>query len=335
MTPAGIRRGDGVGIEYTETMLRGVRLDHQQPDRVDAIAEVPVAAPDDEHSLHDAFVRLRGELGNPAAPTRIGTFPPGASLQRVDTTGLSGPELNLLRSELERETDLASTVLVDEGPRRWMVTLWWDADPIRRIEEIAERAGFVDVAVDPSPLALCRVVSARTTWMRRDAADGEAFRVVVHNGVPVASISDDTIGRVHPNLRLDTGSISTGLFGIHLDPGDLAAVMQRIADGLTEPIDDAPELILGELTYPAYPPHDIRSGERQCVALGAAVGAAGLSGQLRPVDMLLPPQQPDEAERPWVIERLTDLPAEKAAAWIGSLKRVSTRVLPSRRSRRD
>ncbi len=336
MTTPVVRRGDGVGIEYARTVLRGVRLDHEDPDRVHAIAEVPIVVPGDEASMLDSFVRLRAELGSPIAPTRIGTFPPGTSMQRVDTTGLSGPELNHLRSELERDSALASTVLVDDGPRRWLVTLWWDPDPIRRLEEVAERAGFVDVAIDPSPLALCRVVSPTTTWIRRDSAEGEAFRAVVGAGVPVAAISDDTVGRVFPDLTLGADQISTGLFGVQLEPGDLAALMQRIADSQADHAGHDGEgagggqLVLGRRAYPEYPDYDIRAGERQCVALGAAVGAAGLSGQLRPVDVLVPPPLTDEVERPWVIERLTDLAPPPPASRVGALKRA-TKVLPGRR----
>ena len=50
----------------------------------------------------------------------------------------------------------------------------------------------------------------------------------------------------------------------------------------------------------------IRSCNTVFAALGAAVGAAGLAGRLRPVDMLLPPTPViEESERPWAIERVS------------------------------
>ncbi len=329
---AAARRGDGVGVEYTHTALRGVRLDRDDPDRVHAIADVPILTPGDERSVVDALVRLRGELGNPEAPTRVGTFPPGASLQRVDVTGLTGPELNGRRAELEGAFGITSTMLIDDGPRRWLLTLLWDAAAIRSIEGLAERAGFVDVAVEPSPVAIGRVVTPATTWVRRDAADGEAFRLVLGAGVPIAAISADTVGRVHPDLALRGAPISSVLFDGHVEAGELAALVQRVADGVADEGVDGAEVVFGGRAYPPYPPHDIRSAERQCVALGGAVGAAGLAGRARPVDVLLPVVADREAERPWAIERLTEHTEPASTASIGAVRRVTARVRPRRRS---
>ncbi len=324
------RRGDGVGIEYTRTVLRGVRFDRDEPDRVHAIAELPIRAPGDELSTVDAFVRLRAELGNPEAPTRIGVFPPGASLQRIDTTGSTGPELNRLRAELEERFGVTSTMLADEGPRRWLITLVWDTDALRTIERLAERAGFTDVAIEPSPVAICRVASAATTWLRRDATDGEAFRLVARAGVPVAAITDDTIGRPHPNLDTRHAPVSFGLFDTHHDAGDLAVLVQRVDDHVAMRDDPHGDLVVGGREYPPYPIHDIRSAQRQCVALGAALGAAGLAGRARPVDVSVVAVPADEADRPWAIERLTDLAPPPSSATAGAIRRAGARVVPRR-----
>jgi len=327
------KRGDGVGIEFTRGALRGVRLHHDEPDRVHAIADVPIVDPGDERSTVDALVRLRGELGNPVTPTRVAVFPPGAAMQRLDVTGLTGPELNTRRAELEDTFDITSTMLIDDGPRRWLLTLAWDTAVIQSIEPLAERAGFVDIAIEPSPVAVSRVVTPTTTWIRRDAADGEAFRLVLRSRVPVAALTDDTVGRVHPGLHVRTAPISSGLFDGHPERGDLAALMQRVAEGVGG--DDEPSsanLVFGEQAYPAYPPHDIRSAERQCVALGAAVGAAGLGGRARPVDVQMPVLADIETERPWAIERLTELSAAAPPARVGAVKRATARVRPRRRA---
>lgn len=334
-TPAVPRRGDGIGIEYAHSVLRGVRLDHREPDRVQAIAEIPVTDPGDEQRVVDAFVRLRAELGERSVPTRIGMFPRGTSLQRIDATGLSGPELNRRRADLDRQFGITSTVLLDDGPRRWLYVVPWDAAAVRRVEEYAERGGFVDVSIDPGPLALVRVLGPDTTWVRRDASDGEAYRMIVDDGVLVAAITVDTIGHPHPDLTAADVPISFSLFDDHVDDAELAATVQRIADQAPAPAPSdrtAPELAFGSQRYPPYPPHDIRAAERQCVALGAAVGAAGLAGRLRPVDMMLPiPVDTDEALRPWALERLSDLPPTASSGTVGPFKRVLARVLPRRR----
>lgn len=331
MTPTP-KRGDGVGIEYTRGGVRAVRLHHEEPDRVHAIADVPILEPGDERSTVDALVRLRGELGNPVGPTRVGVFPPGASMQRLDVTGLTGPELNTRRAELEDTFDITSTMLIDDGPRRWLLTLDWDTEVIRSIEPLAERAGFVDIAVEPSPVAICRVVAPTTTWIRRDAADGEAFRLVLRSRMPVAALTDDTVGRVHPGLEVRAAPISSGLFDGHPESGDLAALMQRVADGVGGDEPGPAGLVFGQRAYPAYPPHDIRSAERQCVALGAAVGAAGLAGRARPVDVQMPVAADIETERPWAIERLTELSESAPPARVGAVKRATARVRPRRRA---
>jgi hypothetical protein len=113
------------------------------------------------------------------------------------------------------------------------------------------------------------------------------------------------------------------------EPQELVAQIHRL-------LEDAPPvecgLTLSDVAYPEFPPHDLRAPQRQCVALGAALGAAGLSGRLRPVDMLLPvASTSDELERPWAIERVSNLPSPRQPVTIGPAKRFVARLLPRRR----
>ena len=68
--------------------------------------------------------------------------------------------------------------------------------------------------------------------------------------------------------------------------------------------------MLADVPYPPFPAHDLRAPQRQAVALGAAAGAAGLAGRLRPVDVLAPTgaQRAPDTRRPWAIERVVELP---------------------------
>lgn len=323
-TPA---RGDGIGIEVTRNVLRGVRLGSSAPGRLAAAAEVPIATAGDDRSTVDALLRLRAELGATPAPTRLALFPPGSILTRVDATGLTGSELNVLRSELATSRAASSSVLVDDGPRRWLVGVTWDDGEVRRMEDLTERAGFVDVAVDPSPLALARVLGDHVAIARRDAGPDESF-AVVRSAAVVAAAGLDAIGRASPALGCGAIPVSDHWFDELAEAVELVAEITRLLDAAT-PVPCALEL--AGVPYPNHPPHDLRGPQRQCVALGAALGAAGLAGRLRPVDILLPAASTaDDAERPWAIERVSNLPSDGQAASIGPLKRFVARLLPRR-----
>ena len=211
MTGVGPERGDGVGIEVTPGVLRGVRLGSSEPGRVVAAAEVAVANRFDDRAMVDALLRLRAELGDARVPTRVAMFPPGSTLSRVDATGLTGVDLNALRADLAALRGATSSVLVDDGPRRWLVGVAWDDTEIRRIEELTERAGFIDVAVDPSPIALVRVVAGEITHVRRDAAPDQSFGALTSRGVVVAASALDSVGRMTPGLACSDDALSVGL----------------------------------------------------------------------------------------------------------------------------
>lgn len=335
MTPP--RRGDGVGIEFTRGIVRGVRLRADQDGRVAAAAEVAIRTTDDDQSVVDAFVRLRAELGDPEEATRIATFPPFSTLHRVDATGRNGTELNAMRADLFREQQITSTLLLDDGPRRWLVAVRWDDVDIRRIEELAERARFVDVTVEPSPVAIGRIISRRVTRVRRDGATDESFETLLDDGQPVVAAAVDSVGRVTPSLVLNRAPFSVGWFDEIEDAVQLVTELRRFTKGLDEDpavVNENAALLLSGAPYPEFPPHDMRSPQRQCVAIGAAMGAAGLAGRLRPVDVLVPASSPvDSLDRPWAVERVSTLPPRSDPTSIGPVKRAISRVLPRRQSR--
>jgi hypothetical protein len=255
-------------------------------------------------------------------------FPPGSTLSRVDATGLGPGELNARRAQLAGARDASSSILVDDGPRRWLMGVAWDDAHVRRVEELAERAGFVDVAVDPSPVALVRVLDDRITHLRRDAAPDQSFAAIAANGLVVAGAAFGSIGHTVPNLSCNHAPISPGWFDDIDERGDLVIEIRRLLDE-APPVDCT--LHLTGTAYPDFPAHDLRSPVRQCVALGAAVGAAGLAGRLRPVDMLMPvASTSDGLDRPWAIERVADLPTPRTAN-VGRAKRMVSRMLPRRR----
>lgn len=338
----GVTRGDGVGIEITDTVLRGVRLRHDVEGRLSAAAEYPVNLADDNATL-DALVLLRAELGEPDEPARIATFPSDAMMQRVDITGRSGPELNELRSRLDRRHGINSTVVADDGPRRWLLLIRWDAHAVRRLEDLAERAGFVDVTIEPTPMSLARVTGHDATYVRRLVAQNDAHHAVVSHRLPVAALSTVATGRPHPDVDISTVDVPLAYFDDFMTDAALAEVVDRVderarikdeADETGDASTRPPVLDLVGVPYPIYPEHDLRSAQRVAVALGAAVGAAGLAGPLRPVDMIISGiAVDDQFDRPWAIEEMSTLPDLGPEAPTSGIKRV-TRRFRSRRRRR-
>jgi hypothetical protein len=257
-------------------------------------------------------------------------------MRRVDVTGRTGPELNTLRAEFGRKHGATSTVLLDNEVRRWMYIVQWTSARVRRLEDLAERSGFLEVAIDPSPLALARVCDRDATYAERSATTGEAFRVAFSGGIPIAAASTEAVGQTHPNLTVGHAEFSVAMFDHIVDPAAIADQLSAVRQEHNSP--DGAEtrhelsLRLGTDPYPSFPPHDLRSPERQCVALGAAVGAAGLSGRLRPVDIL----SGDAASRqphPWAIERLSSLPTHVAAQGPSETRKFLARLMPRRRRR--
>lgn len=335
-----LQRGDGVGLEVSDSFVRGVRLRHDAPGRIAAATELPFLSYEDGPAL-DALTMMRAELGEPVEPTRLATFPSTARLQRIDVTGRSGPELNQLRSTLNRRRGVNSSLVMDDGPRRWLLAIEWDEVAIRRLEDLAERAGFVDVTVEPSPLALARVVPASTTYIRRLVDQGDVHHAVLAHGFPVAAAGTSATGRPPPDTDTSDVDIPLAWFDEFLDAAELAETINRVSSSAdartaflgTDPVDDVVVLDVAGDRYPDFPAHDLRSPQRQSVALGAAAGAAGLAGPLRPVDMNVQVvvDAPD-FDRPWAIERLSDLPSTGTETTIGPLKKMTRRLRPRHRS---
>ncbi|MGZ8734977.1 MAG: hypothetical protein ACXW1M_07290, partial [Acidimicrobiia bacterium] len=187
------RRGEGIGLEVTTSVVRGVRLEPDQPGRVVAAAEAPISRFDDDAAVLDALVRVYGQLGHSTgshpATTRAAWFPVGSTMQRLDATGSTGPELNAMRHDLAERAGISSTMLVEADARRWMLVLRWDHLAAGRLETLLERAGFVDVSVEPAPVALGRVIGITTPVARRDASNDYSWAAVYDARVPIAATS--------------------------------------------------------------------------------------------------------------------------------------------------
>jgi hypothetical protein len=306
-------RGDGVGIEITRSVVRAVRMAREEPGHVVGAAEAPVSRFEDDAAVLDALIRVHGQLGESDAPTRVAWFPDGATMQRLDATGRSGPELNAMRHELVQSGGITSTMLVELDVRRWMLALRWDHQAAQRLEHLVERAGFVDASVEPAPVTLGRVVPSTTVVARRDAADDQSWVAIYDVGVPLAAGNVPQASREFPDLALAAHVTGTHRLDDILGGPELAETVDGMASAALATAGRSGELALGLMVagspYPPFPAHDLRAPQRQCVALGAAAGAAGLAGRLRPVDVLAPTTSaPPSMRRPWAIEQVVELP---------------------------
>ncbi|MEL6892056.1 MAG: hypothetical protein AAFP84_10690 [Actinomycetota bacterium] len=332
-----IARGDGVGIEVANGVVRGIRLRHDVPDRVSHAVELPITLDDELQGL-DTMLVLWAELGEPVEPTRVALFPVGSMLQRIDVTGRTGPELAALRTSLLRRRGFDSSVVVDDGPRRWLIVIGWDAALVRRIEQLVERAGFLDVSVEPSPLAFARVVPAACTVGRRVASASDGFLCVVERRVPVAAASADFTARPHPDVDLGTPSLPAPWFEDLVDAAVLDDLLARSSAAVdlaagTIPQPARAEAAVGGTPYPPFPVHDVRAIERQIVAVGAAAASSGLAASARPVDMIAGADPADRFDRPWVWERVSALPEVEPSTGPTTIQRAGARFLPRRRTR--
>jgi hypothetical protein len=310
------RRGDGIGLEVTTTVVRGVRLAHDEVGRVAAVCEVPISRFEDNAAVFDALVRARGRLGGDGVTTRVAWFPSGSTMQRVDATGLTGPELNQLRHGLADDIGITSTMLVDAEARRWMLALRWDHNRAWWLQELLERAGFVDVTIEPAPVALGRVLGRDVTVARRDASVERSW-AALYDVVPIAAATVESGTREHPSVAGAMSPLGVNDLDDVLGESRLSQEVARlVADALLD-VERTTELdavlVVLDEPYPPFPAHDLRAPQRVGVALGAAVGAAGLAGRLRAVDVLTSVRPMVESlPRPWAIERLADAPLEIA-----------------------
>jgi len=192
-----------------------------------------------------------------------------------------------------------------------MLFIRWDDEVVVRLVETATRAGFADVRLEPSPLSIARIAGADATYERRRAAQGEAHHAVLHHRLPVAALSTIATGRTHPDVDIAATEFPLAAFDELLDDIALAEALDRVAartdasSGGNEGTS-APHLDLAGIDSVPYPDHDVRSPRRQAVALGAAVGAADLTGPIDRLRMVGPDAGigGDPFDRPWAIETL-------------------------------
>ncbi|MGZ4679656.1 MAG: hypothetical protein ACXV5U_14990 [Ilumatobacteraceae bacterium] len=304
-----MRRGDGIGIEVLPDVLRGVRLQQDAPGRVAKVAGVACDTNNDLLLL-DGLTRLRSLLDEAGHPTRACLWSPNCRIQSLDITGWSTTELNLHRSKL---VDVSATIEMSSSARRLLAHLQTDMIRHRRVERFIRQAGFDLDSIEPTPMAVARLVPAYTMRLIGSRGDAQPWMAVVHDRTVLAAAPAIDLGADMVRTELMASSWSASIEDLReklLDDDQLAATVNQPA-GIAVSLGLS---LVGD-TYPEFPDTHPAWGPRLAGALGAAVAAAGLAGRVHQVQPLVAPHAFSDDGGVWVIERIGDVtPAAQAPA---------------------
>jgi hypothetical protein len=296
-----MRRGDGIGIEVLPDALRGVRLQQDAPGRVAKVAGVACDTNNDLLLL-DGLTRLRNLLDEAGQPTRVCMWGRDSYIQSLDVTGWSTTELNLHRSRL---IDVSATVEMTSSARRLLAHLHTDMIRHRRVERFVRQAGFDLESIEPTPMAIARLVPAYTMRLVGSRGDAEPWIAVVHDHIVLAA-APSTDGRTEAHrselLAMSWSASIEDLRERLLDPAELAATVNEPAGvGVSVGLS-----LVGD-AYPEFPDTHPAWGPRLAGALGSAVAAAGLGGRVHQVQPLVAPHAFSDDGGVWVLERIGDV----------------------------
>jgi hypothetical protein len=296
-----MRRGDGIGIEVLPDALRGVRLQQDAPGRVAKVAGVSCDTNNDLLLL-DGLTRLRNLLDEAGQPTRVCMWRHDSYIQSLDITGWSTTELNLHRSRL---TDVSATIEMSSSARRLLAHLRTDMIRHRRVERFVRQAGFDLESIEPTPIAIARLVPSYTMRLIGSRGDAEAWIAVVHDHLVLAAAPVGEGRTEPPRSELLATSWSASIEDLRerlLDPTQLAETLNQPAGvGVSVGLS-----LVGD-SYPEFPDTHPAWGPRLAGALGSAVAAAGLAGRVHQVQPLVAPHAFSDDGGVWVIERIGDV----------------------------
>lgn len=295
-----LRRGDGVGIEVLPGEVRAVRLQQDVPGRVAATA-VERCDTRSDAALDAALRAVHLRVDAQSLPTRLAIWPAGSQIQSIDITGWEPIFLRAHRNMLD---DVASTTELAIGARRWLSHVRWDSGNAQRLLRLATDVGFAVQAIDPSPMAIARVVDS-TQVALHSARDSENpwYAIVLDRVVLVAAAAGAS------KHRRDIGDLTVVASTAEIEEVRSrlipAARLVTLANDLrVEASSPRLPLMLGAETYPAFGPADPAFGPTIAVALGAAYAAAGLAGRMQAMVPTNSQRGVSEAEAIWVIEAI-------------------------------
>ena len=296
-----MRRGDGIGIEVLPDSLRGVRLQQDAPGRVAKVAGVACDTNNDLLLL-DGLTRLRSLLDEAGQPTRVCMWRPDSYIQSLDITGWSTTELNLHRSKL---VDVSATIEMSSSARRLLAHLQTDMIRHRRVERFVRQAGFDLESIEPTPIAIARLVPSYSMRLIGSRGDAQPWMAVVHDHLVLAAAPANEEKFETRRTELLATSWSASIEDLRdrlLDPTQLSATVNQPA-GMAVSMGLS---LVGD-AYPEFPDTHPAWGPRLAGALGSAVAAAGLAGRVHHVQSLVAPHAFSDDGGVWVIEKIGDV----------------------------
>ncbi|MEY2401003.1 MAG: hypothetical protein QOJ08_1114 [Ilumatobacteraceae bacterium] len=296
-----MRRGDGIGVEVLPDSLRGVRLQQDAPGRVAKVAGVACDTNNDLLLL-DGLTRLRSLLDEAGQPARVCMWSQDSYIQSLDITGWSTTELNLHRSKL---VDVSATIEMASSARRLLAHLQTDMIRHRRVERFVRQAGFDLESIEPTPIAVARLVPSYTMRLIGSRGDAQPWMAVVHDHLVIAAAAVSGTGTESDRTELLATSWSASVEELRerlLDPAVLVETLNQPA-GIAVSLGLS---LVGD-AYPEFPDTHPAWGPRLAGALGAAVAAAGLAGRVHQLQPLVAPHAFSDDGGVWVIERVGDV----------------------------
>jgi len=296
-----MRRGDGIGIEVLPDALRGVRLQQDAPGRVAKVASVACDTNNDLLLL-DGLTRLRSLLDEAGQPTRVCMWSHDSYIQSLDITGWSTTELNLHRSKL---VDVSATIEMASSARRLLAHLQTDMIRHRRVERFVRQAGFDLESIEPTPIAIARLVPSYTMRLIGSRGDAQPWMAVVHDHLVLAAAPATEDSSETRRTELLATSWSASIEDLRerlLDQSNLSATVNQPA-GIAVSLGLS---LVGD-AYPQFPDTHPAWGPRLAGALGSAVAAAGLAGRVHQLQPLVAPHAFSDDGGVWVIERIGDV----------------------------
>ena len=155
-------------------------------------------------------------------------------IQSLDITGWSTTELNLHRSKL---VDVSATIEMASSARRLLAHLQTDMIRHRRVERFVRQAGFDLESIEPTPIAIARLVPSYTMRLIGSRGDAQPWMAVVHDHLVLAAAPAhrgqvrDSAHRTagHQLVGVDRGSArTTARSGAALGDGQSAGRHRRV-----------------------------------------------------------------------------------------------------------
>ena len=175
--------------------------------------------------LLDGLTRLRSLLDEAGQPTRVCMWSQDSYIQSLDITGWSTTELNLHRSKL---VDVSATIEMASSARRLLAHLQTDMIRHRRVERFVRQAGFDLESIEPTPIAIARLVPSYTMRLIGSRGDAQPWMAVVHDHLVLAAAPD------HGGQVRDSAHRTSGHQLVGVDRGSARATArpgQSLGDG--------------------------------------------------------------------------------------------------------